>query len=232
MRSPPSISTENTTTEPIAAKAPIRWRNSSQSYRLTAGQSTRWGGGSSFGVLAELVAHDAANLAQAGALLERRAHRHEQVLAAAAGGAQLLEAGVHRLVVAVFLEGLEALDLLALGLRVHPQDLDLVDRVGHVLVHPDDDVLLLLVALLVAPGRLLDLGADERNALHRAAQLVDLVDQRLRRLLDLVGEGLDDVRAGEGVGGVGRAGLVGQDLLGAQGDARGALARQRQRFVE
>ena len=51
--------------------------------------------------------------------------------------------------------------------------------VGHVLVHADDDVLLLLVALLVAPGRLLHLGADERDALHRAAELVHLVDQRL-----------------------------------------------------
>src|SRR5829696_5919578 len=170
-RSPPSRSTEKTATEPIAANAPIRCRNSSQSYRLTAGQST-----SGFGVLAELVAHHAADLAQAGALLERSAHRDEQVLAAAACGAQLLEPGSHRLLVAVGLERLEALELLALGLRVHTQDLHLVDRVGHVLVHPDDDVLLLLVALLVAPGGLLDLGPDERDALDRAAQLVDLVD--------------------------------------------------------
>ena len=138
----------------------------------------------------------------------------------------------HGVLVAVLLERLQALDLLALGLRVHAQDLDLVDGVGHVLVHADDDVLLLLVALLVAPGRLLDLGADERDALHRAAHLVDLVDQRLRRLLDLVGERLDEVGAGERVDGVGGAGLVGEDLLRAQRDPRGALAGQRERLVE
>ena len=42
------------------------------------------------------------------------------------------------------------------------------------------------------------------------------------RLLDLVGERLDEVGAGERVGGVGGARLVGEDLLGAQRDPRGA----------
>ena len=69
-------------------------------------------------------------------------------------------------------------------------------------------------------------------ALHRAAELLDLVDQLLGALLDLVGQRLDEVGAGERVDGVGGAGLVGEDLLGAQRDARGALGRQRERLVE
>ena len=55
--------------------------------------------------------------------------------------------------------------------------------------------------------------------------LVDLLDQLRRPRLDLVGERLDEVGAGERVDGVGGAGLVGDDLLGAQRDARGALGR-------
>ena len=150
----------------------------------------------------------------------------------AATCAQLLEPLVHALLVAVGLELLQPLDLLALGLRVDAQDLDVVELVGDELVHADDDVLLLLVALLVAPGRLLDLGADERDALDRAAELVDLVDQLLRARLDLVGERLDEVGAGERVDRVGGAGLVGEDLLRAQRDPRRPLGRQRERLVE
>ena len=80
------------------------------------------------------------------------------------GLAQLLEPLVHGVLVAVGLERLQPLDLLALGLGVHAQDLDVVHLVGHVLVHAHHDVLLLPVALLVAPGRLLHLGADELDA--------------------------------------------------------------------
>src|SRR2546421_830545 len=57
----------------------------------------------------------------------------------------------------------------------------------------------------------------------KAPELLDLVDQLLCALLDLVGERLDHVRAGERVDCVGRARLVGQDLLGAEGDPGGAL---------
>ena len=54
----------------------------------------------------------------------------------------------------------------------------------------------------------------------------------LRARFDLVGERLDEVGAGERVDGVGGAGLVREDLLGAQRDFRGALGRQRERLVE
>ena len=93
-----------------------------------------------------------------------------------------------------------------------------------VLVDADDDVLAGAVALLVAPGRLVDLVRDELDRVDRAAELVDLLDQLPARALDLVGQRLDEVGAGERVDGVGRAGLVGDDLLRAQRDLRGALA--------
>src|SRR6185295_19322860 len=99
-----------------------------------------WSGPSRSGlrVLPEFVAHDAADLAEARPHLERGAHRREQVVGARAGAAQVLERPVDGRLVAVRLELLQAVDLLALRLRVDPEDLDLVDRVGDVLVDTHD----------------------------------------------------------------------------------------------
>src|SRR5215213_4311801 len=56
-------------------------------------------------VSAEDIAHRAADLAHRGAVLERLSDRRKQVVAAAGGVAQLLEARVDELLVAVRLEG-------------------------------------------------------------------------------------------------------------------------------
>ena len=123
--------------------------------------------------------------------------------------------------------------LSALGLGIDAQQVGHLDLlVVDVAVDADDDVLLDAVALLVAPGRLVDLAGDELDGLDRAAELVDLGDQLARAGLEFVGQRLDVVRAGERVDGVGGARLVGDDLLGAQRDLRRALAGQRQRLVE
>ena len=60
--------------------------------------------GSGFGVLPELLAHDAADLADRGAVLQRGAHRLEQVGVAGARLTELLEAGVDGGPVALLLE--------------------------------------------------------------------------------------------------------------------------------
>ena len=155
----------------------------------------------------------------------------QQVVRALGGAPQLLEALVGELLVAVGLERLQALELVALGLGVDAQDLLDLDVVLLVLVDADDDVLARAVALVVAEGGLLDLALDERDRLDRAAHLVDLLDQRPGAALDVGGQRLDVVGAGERVDRVGGAGLVGEDLLGAQRDLGGALARQRERLV-
>ena len=64
-----------------------------------------------------------------------------------------------------------------------------------------------------------------------AAELVDPRDQRPGAALDLVGQRLDEVGARERIDGVGRPGLVGDHLLGAQRELRRVLARQRERLV-
>ena len=58
------------------------------------------------------------------------------------------------------------------------------------------------------------------------------VDQLLRARFDLVGQRLHVVGARERVDRVGGSGLMGEDLLGAERDLRGVLARQRQRLVK
>ena len=87
--------------------------------------------------------------------------------------------------------------------------------------------------MLVGDRGLLDLGLhvpalDRRD---RPADVLDAVDDGLRGLLELVRERLDVVRAGEGIDRVGRAGLVGDDLLRAQRELLRLLGRQRQRLV-
>ena len=173
----------------------------------------------------EDVLHRAADLAHRAAVLERLADRVHEVVGAARGLAQLVEALRDELVVAVGLERRQARRAASRSdSRVDAQDVLDLDRVLLVLVDADDDVLLEAVALLVAPGRLVDLVRDELDRVDRAAELVDLRDQLVGARLDLVGQRLDVVGARERVDGVGRAGLVRDDLLGAQRDLRGALA--------
>ena len=61
--------------------------------------------------------------------------------------------------------------------------------------------------------------------------LVEVGEQLLGLALHLVGQRLDEVRPAERVGDVGDVRLVGDHLLGAQGDARRLLGRQRHRLV-
>ena len=102
------------------------------------------------------------------------------------------------------------------------------------LVDADDDAVAALDRDLEAVGGLLDLALDEAglDRGHRAAELVDTLDQLARLRLELRRERLEVVRAAERIGGVGRAGLVHQDLLGAERDRGGVLARERERLVE
>ena len=140
-------------------------------------------------VLAEDVAHRAADLAdRARGPCSAARIGGQQVLVAAGGLAQLLEALVDQLLVAVRLERLQALDLRALGLGVDAQDVLDLGVLLDVLVDADDDVLLGAVALVVAEGGLLDLALDERDRVDRAAQLVDLARSapRARRSISAV----------------------------------------------
>ena len=123
----------------------------------------------------------------------------------------------------------------ALGGRVDPLQGGLRGRA--VLVHEPvdshDDLVATLDGLLDPVRRLLDLAlleaALERR--QRAAERLDLVEVGPRGALDLVGQALDEVRAGERVGRLGDPALVGQDLLGAQGQPGGLGGRQGEGLV-
>src|SRR6187549_4188955 len=118
-------------------------------------------------VLAEDVAHRAADLADRGAGGERGADRVQQVALAAGDVAQLVEALLDAGLIAGFLEGPQAGELSPLGLGVDAEDVDVVDLVGDVFVDSDDDVLAGAVALVVGERRLLDLALHELERLDR-----------------------------------------------------------------
>ena len=88
------------------------------------------------------------------------------------------------------------------------------------LVDADDHALVVVDRLGVLVGRLFDLVHLEARSIAATAPPISSMrlDVLPRQPLDLVGQRLDEVRAGERVERVGHAGLVADDLLGAQRD--------------
>ena len=76
-----------------------------------------------------------------------------------------------------------------------------------------------------------DAGVDALED-RAVAELVEVGEDGFGLALHLVGHPLDVVRAAERVGDLRHAGLVGDDLLGAQGDAHRLLGGQGQGLVE
>ena len=102
-----------------------------------------------------------------------------------------------------------------------------------VLVDADDDAPARVDLVLQLEGGVGDLALGEvlLDRGDHPAQLVDLGEVVVGLALELVGQRLDEVRAAERVDGVRHAGLVGDDLLGAQRDADRLLGGQRERLV-
>ena len=96
-----------------------------------------------------------------------------------------------------------------------------------------DHALAALDLLLPAKCRLLDLVLHEAllDRDNGPTELVHALDQLPRSGLELIRQGLDEVRAAEGIGRVRGPGLVGEELLCTQGDARAAFGGQRERLV-
>ena len=102
-----------------------------------------------------------------------------------------------------------------------------------VLVDADDDAPARVDLGLQLVGGVGDLalGVVLLDRRDHPAELVDLGEVVVGLALELVGQRLDEVGAAERVDRVRHAGLVGDDLLGAQRDAHGLLGRQRERLV-
>ena len=180
------------------------------------------------------LAERAADLADRAACAEGFADGRKEVAGAGGGLADEGEGARGVLGVAFGAHAREAVALALLAGRIDAMELDA--RVGFLaeLVDADDDLPVRLDGGLEAVGGFLDLalnkaGFDRGNS---AAELVDAGDQLGRTLLEIRGERLDVLGAAERVGRIGRAGLVHQDLLGAQRARRRVLARKRERLVE
>ena len=102
------------------------------------------------------------------------------------------------------------------------------------LIDADHRVFPAVDAVLQPEGLLVDLGLQEPR-LERAdgpALPLDAGHVGADLLFELVGQGLDQVRAAEGVGRPGHPRLQGQDLLGPEPQVGGLLAGDTQRLVE
>src|SRR2546426_4040970 len=184
---------------------------------------------SALGVVgAELVSQHLADLADRAAHSQRLAHRVEQVALSAGDAPHLRERALGLGRPALRAHMRRPLVLAALGLGVDREQLDVLLLSLRELVDSDDHALARLDLCRVAVRRLLDLPLDEAllDRGHRAAQLVDPLDQLHRARLELVGHRLDEERPAQRIGRVGAAGLVLEDLLGAQRNPRRPLGWQ------
>src|SRR5437868_12994634 len=175
-----------------------------------------------------------ADLAHSAVHAQRLAHRRQEIRLAARGVANGVERprGLGR--VPLCPDAGRPLELAPLRLRIEPVQLDGFRLVLLEAVDADDHAFAALDRSLPLEGRLFDLRLDEAplDRLDGATQLVDARDQVRRARLEVVRQGLDEVRAAERVSSVGRAALRGENLLCAKGELRGMLGRQGECLVE
>ena len=129
---------------------------------------------------------------------------------------------------------LDPVHLRPLQLGVDGEHLGGLELLVDELVDADHDLLVGVDRLGEGVGGLLDLllhvlGLD---GVHRPAHGVDPLEVLPGVPLHLVGQRLDEPRAGQRVDGVGDARLVADDLLGPQGDLGGPLGGQAEGLVE
>ncbi len=163
------------------------------------------------------------DLTDGGAGAQGLLERIEDVVRPLRGGFDRVQAAGHLGVVAVGSQCGQPGGLVGLDRRVHPQRLVAVLLLGPEPVDADHGPRAVLDALQDRVRRVLDLAllVALLDRGDRSPALFDLFHQFTGGVLDLVGQRLDRVGAGERVDGGGDVRLVGEDLLGAQRQRRG-----------
>ena len=157
----------------------------------------------------------------------------KEVLATVCGFFDGVQRGVGRSTIAFCAHGLQTSNLVALDVFINAQDRDR-SFVRLEFIHADDDRILGLDGTLVFVSGVLDLVLDipRLNSAEHTAHRVDLLDIIACEVLELGRQLLDRVTSCQGIDGIGDAGFVGDDLLGAKRDAGCILSRQAKRLVE
>src|SRR5216683_2957664 len=184
-------------------------------------------------VFAEHAAYRVGDFAERRVGAHRVDNRRHQVGAVARDFLDACERLLRGLGVAPGADAGEPLLLLPLDCGVYLQDVAGQGVARGEFVDADDDAILGLDFALVNEGRVLDLAlhiaALDRG--HRAAEVVDLFEVLARLLFEFAGERFDVPGAAERVDRIGHTRLVSNNLLGAQCEQGGGLARKRQRLV-
>ncbi len=107
-------------------------------------------------------------------------------------------------------------------------------NVGGIFVHPHHGFLARIQLLLKPVSRVGYFHLREAffNGGNHTAHCINLVNIVPRLFFHFVGERLDEIRAGQGINGVGHAGFFGQNLLRAQRDFHGMLGRKTEHFIQ
>src|SRR5205807_1943946 len=152
---------------------------------------------------AEGLAEHVADLTQGGPGPESLLHGHEQVLRAPGGRAHVGQGGFGPGLVTLRPNPADPLGLVALQRGIDRKHLDGLDNLVDVAVDADDHLLAVVDGLGVGVRSLLDLVLHESclDGLNGTAHPVDLLEVVPCARFHRVGEGLDEVRAGQRVHG-------------------------------
>src|SRR5260370_645382 len=171
-----------------------------------------------FLVFAEDAAEGVGDFADGGVGFDGGEDGGEEILGGGGAALEFGEAGFGEGGVALGAECVQAGDLGAFDFGVEAERRDGAFFFRDEVVHADNALLFLLDGALELVSRFLDFALDETgfNGAQHSAHLVDLRKIDGGKRFDFVGEGFDGVGAGDGIDGVGNAGFVREDLLGAQ----------------
>src|SRR3989339_809462 len=185
-------------------------------------------------VFAEYLAVNIAYFLQRDHILDRLDAIGHDVFPRFTGIFQIVQVGADGAGVAFPFDGGKALELFLFHLFVDLEGRDRLFLLCYVLVDADHDLFAMVYLLLETISGIgdLELRVPLFNRRDHAAHVVDLGDVLPRLFLHLVGQGLNEVGAGERVDRVGDACFLGENLLGAQRDLDGVLGGEGQHLVE
>ena len=206
--------------------------------RVAAGIKSRrcissLGAGFSVRGIAEYVAQPVRNFAHRGVNLGTGKDVRHQIVRSIGRRFRARRDGRRRAGVAGRTKVANARDLLFFELGIQTEGGGRVARNLLELVHTDHDRVSALHRLLVGIGGVLNFVLDETrfDSGERTAQGVDALDILLSAALDFIRKIFDEDTATEGIGCVGNAGFVCDDLLGAQSQTRGFFRGEPESFV-
>jgi len=186
-----------------------------------------------FLIFTENLAEGVGDFAYGGVGFDSGEDGREEILSGMGAALEFGEGGTDFGGIAFGAKGVQAHDLGAFDLRIDAQRGDLAVFFGDKFIDANNDLFFLLYCALEIVGGALNFGLDKTgfDGFEHAAESVNFGKVVFGASFDFIGERFDGVRATDRIGGVGDAGLGGDDLLSAQSDQSSFFRGEGESFV-